>query len=289
MSTELDQSTKHPQLEVQRKLGRCLLLLQYVEYLMKEIVVQHAIDGQAAEIDSVREKRAAFYANKTMGVAVEELKTSFLRTTAEPKELKQAAESSSDWMSFHHGIRMSDENYARWIGELDDLVQQRNELVHHFIEKFDVWSEAGCRQAETHLDAYFTRIESVYQQVAKWHESMCQTRRMFASVMENPAVTDLMVHGIAPDGQVAIWAFTPIVELLREAESSLAEKGWAPLQEAKRFIHERDPEQTPEKYGCHSWQQLLYDSGLFLIERRKDAEGPAWRRWYRSKSPESTT
>jgi hypothetical protein len=56
--------------------------------------------------------------------------------------------------------------------------------------------------------------------------------------------------------------------------------GWARLDAVQTWISKHHSEQTPEKYGCGRWPQVLSESRLFQLVYRDDEFG---RRvaWYR--------
>jgi len=55
-------------------------------------------------------------------------------------------------------LSLSAEDYDRTQGDLRELVQLRNNLVHHFIDQHDLWSIDGCRAAHDALVAACERI-----------------------------------------------------------------------------------------------------------------------------------
>jgi hypothetical protein len=90
---------------------------------------------------------------------------------------------------------------------------------------------------------------------------------------------DLIVNGVALDGTVD-WPMAGCVRALREAVKELAVNDWTPLDAAVGWMARRHPEQTPAKYGCRRWRQVLHVSGLFDIQYR-DADGGGRRLWFR--------
>ena len=279
---------------IEQKFGRCLLLLQTYEYLLKKLAIDHKVSGTGADLSSFQENRARSFASKTLGQVVGELTGTFLvQNSPDAPETKAETDSppeseSRDWVSYEHTIQMSPENFAQATLDWAELIELRNHLVHHFIERFDLETELGCHLAVGYLDECYVSIDRHYQKLLPWSASFESIRSLSAAIMQTPQIQDLLLHGISPNGEV-LWAMSTIVELLRDAEKACgSQAGWTSLDDAKQWILARHPDQTPEKYHCHSWQQVLHDSELFLIERRKDADGPARRRWYRSKSPEST-
>lgn len=111
----------------------------------------------------VQAKRKAQVSDKTLGTVIKALTGSYL--TAEfgkPDENgKGEPEPQLDptriSFRFKSSIDLSEEDYVRTTSELDALVEMRNDLVHHFVERFDLGSESGCREAEAHLDRCFEK------------------------------------------------------------------------------------------------------------------------------------
>lgn len=277
-----DDALKAPQREVQRLLGRCLLRLQQYEQLIKAIVAHHDISGPVHSVEAEIASRVATTARKTLGTLVGELLGSYLvndEINNPAMATTDSAEGDSS-ISMKMGLRLSDAEFAQIESDLKELVLLRNNLVHHFIEQHDLWSLDGCRGAHDALVADCNRIGQHYEQLREWAEDMDHARRRLVEFYESDDGKEWMVNGIAPDGTVH-WPAAGIVSALREAAGELAVDGWAPVDEASRWIAERRPEQTPKKYGCSSWRQVVHESLLFDL-KYFEVDGVC-AAWYRKK------
>lgn len=278
----VDGELQASQREVRGLLGRCLLRLQQYEHLIKAIVAHHDIAGPAHALESIRAERIADAATKTLGTLVGYVVGSYVVTDEVDTSDEVTDKAANDVMSFRMRthMSMSAEDYARTEADLKELVLQRNNLVHHFIDQHDLWSLEGCRGANDALLAAYSRIDEHFEQLRGWAEHMDQARRLTAEFVQSDAFHDLVANGIAPDGTVD-WPAAGIVRVLREAAGELAVDGWTPVASAGRWITERHPEQLPGKYGCSSWRQVVHESRLFEL-RYRDVDG---RRaaWYRPK------
>lgn len=176
-----------------------------------------------------------------------------------------------------------DEKFETIKREMSDLVDLRNNLVHHFLERFDLGSEEGCRQADAYLDECYAEIEKQFQTLRNWSKSGDTARKLMASFLSSPAGENILVHGILPDGQV-LWSTSTIVELLREAEQACGQGEKTLLTDAIHYLARKHPEHTPKRYHCNSWRQVLHESRLFEFWKEADEGGNA-RTWYRSKQP----
>ena len=64
---------------------------------------------------------------------------------------------------------------------------------------------------------------------------------------------------------------------LSNAKSALAVDGWASVEAAADWISAQYPDQTPEKYGCRTWRQVIHESRRFdLRYRYEDSRKQAW-------------
>ena len=49
---------------------------------------------------------------------------------------------------------------------------------------------------------------------------------------------------------------------------------WTELNAAIAWIAKQHPDQTPRRYGCSSWRQVLHESGEFEVMKKKPAPAP---------------
>lgn len=275
--------TPELQREVQRLLGRCILRLQQYERLIKAVLAHHELAGPAHLLEKIRDKRVQDWKSTTLGLLTGKLLDSFVvQDGVERKLLADDIANDMPHFGSRTGVLMAADDYARTRGSLEELVELRNGLVHHFIEQYDdLWQPDGCAAAREHLLTCHTRIDGHFEQVRAWAEGMEQAQRHLTSFMQSPAVHDLMVNGISPDGTVD-WSSAGCVETLREAIDALAVDGWVSVDAAADWISTHHPDQTPEKYGCRTWRQMIHESRRFdLRYREEDGRKVAW---YRERS-----
>ena len=268
------------QREVQRLLGRCMLRLQQYERLMKAMLAHHELAGSVETLEAQQAARVEKLADKSLGTLVKSLFESYVVVDgSEERDLLDESKVTTDriFMAFRFSIAMTEERRAETKAAVDDLVGMRNDLVHHLIDRFDLWSDEGCQFATEHLTQCYGRVDKHYAELRQWAEGMENARALSASFANSDVDRDLVVNGIAPDGSFD-WPFTGAVSVLREGLERLGTKGWAPLGEVRSWIAQHHSEQTPEKYGCRSWPQVLNDSGLFDLQYRigDDGKEVAW-------------
>lgn len=111
---------------------------------------------------------------------------------------------------------------------------------------------------------------------------------MMVSFMQSQQFEDAFVHGIGPDG-VVHWPISTIVECLRSAEQGCAVNGWTLLDGAITFVRLSHPDQTPSKYGCKNWRQILKKSNQFDVRTDTNPLNGRGQTWYRSKKETAMT
>ena len=274
--------------EVQRKVGRCMLRLQQYERLLKAMVASMAVAGPPEQLDAVRDRQADNVRNRTLGALVgmfteQHLTAASADAQVGPDEGTGANSPPSDasWVSMHYTITMSPECYAQTKAGLVELVNLRNDLVHHLIERFDISDEDGCHAASLHLDSCYERIDGYLQLLKTWTAGAVKAQSLMSSFVQSKAFEDAFVDGINSDGSVC-WSRSSIVECLRLAETACQVEGWTPLDVAIRLISKHHRDQTPSKYGCRTWRQVLKQSAQFEVRSVSGSKYEAGQAWYRS-------
>jgi hypothetical protein len=264
---------------VQHKLGGCIWRLQQYERLLKAMVANTDLAGEPAQLQALQDARVASVHKATLGGLVSLFTGGYLRAEDECAPVQETDDKSPGdklWFSFQQRMAMSAERHEAITAELKELVDLRNELVHHLLERFDLGQLDRCEAAIAHLDASRATIDRHYQTLHTWAEHMDNARALAASSMNSDAFKDMLIDGIAPDGQVH-WPVSGIVSSLRKAEQALAPLGsqahWVELNAAIAWIGRQHPDQTPKRYGCSSWRQVLHESGEFEV-MKKPAPAP---------------
>lgn len=268
--------------DVQRKLGGCLLRLQQYEILLKAVVAQGEVAAHPAQLQAVQDAQVASVHKKTLGGLVSMLSGQCL-TVGEGEDCRDAPQGDDGaWFSMRCQIGLDASQYQATTAALKELVTLRNELVHHFLLRFDLLQPQGCIAAVAYLDASYQRIDGHYQTLLSWAQGMQEARKLMASVVNSAAFENLLLNGIAPDGTVH-WPASGAVRCLREGEARLAIAGWTRLNTAITWLRTQYPEQQPCRYGCSSWRHIIHASQQFEICKRVNTEQGGSEVWYRSR------
>lgn len=267
MTTPTDEALLKQQQEIQRWLGRCLLLLQRYERQIKLIVAHHKISGPVHDLVRLKKARIDSTAGRTLGQLVGD----FLGSYAVTEEINDAddaainAPEAPPSISFECQMKLSDAEFARIESGLKELVLIRNNLVHHFEDKHDLWSLEGCRVARAALEADYNRIRQHTQTLRIWVEEMEEMRRLMAEFMLSDIGHDLIVNGVGPDGSL-ILPTAAFENALNKAISELTVDGWVSIDEAASWIVEQFPKRLPSNFGYKSWRQVVHKLRAFELQ-----------------------
>jgi OST-HTH/LOTUS domain len=272
-----DDDLKAHQDEVSRLIGRCILRLQQYENQLKAILAHYEIAGRPEDLEAAISTRNAERSHQTLGTLVRELVGSVL-DSGEPGEVpdKDGTQAVDGAPTVRITLRLglSEEEHARTEAELRDLVELRNDLVHHFMERHDLFSPDGCRIAQAELVASCDRIGRHLERLRDWAGDMERARQEVVEHLCSDTFQNLAIHGVLPDGTVD-WSASSLVSGFREAAQALASGrgGWVSVAEAGKWLVQKYPDQTPERFGCKTWQHALQESRLFDLRHEPRSEG----------------
>jgi len=270
------------QRDVQRLLGRCMVRIQQYEKALKTLLAHHEIAGPVETLVDQPAQRAERLSGQTLGNLAKQLFESFVVPEDFERELLPEDKTPTDRISVAHSFRMTlyPEQWAQTKSSIDEFVALRNDLVHHFLSRFNIWEEQGCLDAMAYLEDSYRRIDARFQELRAWMMAMQKAGEAMASFAKSETYHDWLVNGINPDGSFEWWQ-TGIVRALRTEVQGLAGDNWAPLETVEAQMLARHPDLTPQKYRCTSWQQVLHESAEFDLEYRHESDTAPKKAWMR--------
>lgn len=270
------------QREVQRLLGRCMVRIQQYEKALKTLLAHHEIAGPVETLVDQPAQRAEKLSGQMLGNLAKQLFEFFVVPENFERELLPEDKTPTDRISVAHSFRMTlhPEQLAQTKSSIQVFVDLRNDLVHHFLSRFNIWEEQGCLDAMVYLEDSYRRIDARFQELRAWMMAMQKAGEAMASFAKSETYHDWLVHGINPDGSFEWWQ-TGIVRALRTEVQALAGDNWIALEAVKAQMLARHPDQTPQKYRCTTWQQVLTESGGFDLEYRRESDTASRKAWMR--------
>lgn len=254
--------------QVLRKIGRNLLLFQQIESLLKLLLANYRVQTTADGLTADHERRQDKVQRQMMGLLVEQYVDDILSDAGEaPPEPTESALLSITTTFSINGDREFCESQRM---NMKLMVDERNDLVHHFLPRWRPDSLDHLTDAAIYLDKQREKILPVLEHLKSVSEPMRNARQIQAEFLASEECERHLEQLFLQDSS--------LITLLRDIASQIRRPdGWAYLAHAGRLarIHERDAvENMKERYGHCTLKKLLVASDLFdLFDERLPSGG----------------
>jgi len=169
-----------------RKIGRNVINLQRFERMLKLIIVRSNISGYVTELAKIHQNKTEGTSHSTLGSLVKD----FLDTvysTDDPFSDGPTDARNEIWMSHALRIESNADLISKKEGELREVVEERNLLIHHWLAEVDFASNNECQQLISRLDAQNDRLTPHYEAVMRQLGDM----RALQEALPNLLLTEL--------------------------------------------------------------------------------------------------
>lgn len=136
--------------EVERRLGRNVILFQRLEFTLKQLLSRSFVQGNLAEIPKRIAEREQALKMQTLG----NLSGKYIRELYRPASKEEPETSPEDEPEFGFQIYyVGDEDFIeKRKSELDALVEGRNNLIHQHLSSYDENSESSRSELADYLE-----------------------------------------------------------------------------------------------------------------------------------------
>lgn len=245
--------------EVFARVGRNLLICQQAEHYLKILLANCCIEATSTGFTRDFEKRRDEVQRQTLGQLTAGALEHFLSDAG--GATADGAQRDAIIPTFRTSFRImmtNGEDLAQWANKLRAFVEDRNDLVHHFLQRFKLNNDESARSAVAHLVVQRERISPIRDQFRSWLEAMGEAQIAVASHLMTPGVIDLLVL-----------QSSPIVGHLATAAQTLKRTdGWTSLSTAANFLMREAPEELAHmktRYGHATLKRLMQASDLFEV------------------------
>jgi len=166
--------------EVLLRVGRNVVIFQQVEHLLKFLNTHARFHSPASKFSERFDKHAGSIRTKSMG----ELAGKFVDTVlqldtddATPDIIDEA------WFGFRFTIEGDAEFVERHAREMQALVDRRNELVHHFLPRWQATVEGVVDDALEYLDAQREEAVRMLERLQGWARTVDAARKVHAAFL----------------------------------------------------------------------------------------------------------
>jgi hypothetical protein len=262
--------------EVFQKIGRNLVNFQIIELMLKHLIGHGRVAGYMSELKQIHEKKIEGVKKKTLGTLVSEfVETTFQSSVTSPEP---TAELKEPYMSFSFSVEADNEFYENKKRELKSLVDDRNQLIHHLLPRFNPESLDSCLEIRDYLDQQRERLIPEYEYLKSTFESFEEIKKAHAAFLSSDEGKKAFELGFLQQSSI-------VQLLLNVSVQKPRPDGWTFLSVAIQQIRQILPcemEQLNNRWGYHTLPDLMEASGYFDITKEELSHG-SYRWVYRSK------
>jgi hypothetical protein len=271
-------------MELQRKFGLCLLRLQRYEHLAKAILAGSVIEGDGKTVVSRSKTKLGPISNMTLGLLVNEITGILVKSDADPEEPDRPIAGDPTQVRFRatFGQELPAEEHAKFKVRLEGLVNSRNELAHHFLQKFDVSSDSGCKDAIAHLDKCLASVDAELLELQNLACNMREMMMMQAQVMGQIDIMEVFARHFPENSPDDFGSENELLRWLKQAECLAREDGWTSLSVAGNYIHSQAPQLRLKDHKVAKWSEVIDRSRVFEKQIEFSAGDGRSTTWYRS-------
>jgi hypothetical protein len=150
--------------DVLRKIGRNLLNFQKIEHMLKLILANGRISSPMSEFQETHEKQKAYIHKQMMGNLVGQFIENTFLESLDSTDMPEAITEPHLTISF--GISADAEFYENKKRALKLLIEDRNDLIHHLLPRFNSDSIESCLEIEKYLDEQRERLLPEFEYLA---------------------------------------------------------------------------------------------------------------------------
>ncbi|MDO6524619.1 hypothetical protein Q4519_02875 [Motilimonas sp. 1_MG-2023] len=253
--------------EVQRKIGRNILLFQQLEYLLKYMVANARFSGYSSELEGIISTRKEAINKQTMGQLVgqfvENSNPQNKDILNEPDELKEPH------LSFDFRIETDEDSYKEKKESLSRLVFERNKLVHHLLPELNPEFFESCKKVERDLDKQADKVRIEIKNVQALAKCLSDGRKKIAEYLcSEEGKKEYLLSFLRQDR---------LVILLAEIATQLVrEDGWVLMNTAGLLVKQHAPDELAllHKGTEHkSLKSLMLKTDMFEFNEEKTKKG----------------
>lgn len=241
--------------EVLRRIGRNVVNFQEVELLLKHLNAHSTLHAPFSQVLVQVEKQAASVHRNTMG----DLANKLIAKLQTQDEHQTPDEIDEPWFGFTFTVGTDAQFLDRHAEEMAELVNSRNDLIHHFFTRWVNAVEGDTESALAYLDTQLEQTRRMSERLRQWAEAMDETKRQMASFFASP-------EGIRHLELAPLQSSRLVVMLGEIAMRKARADGWTFLSTAEHIIRKEAPEELvdlQERFGLRNLKGVLLAAEFF--------------------------
>ena len=172
-------------------------------------------------------------------------------------------------VSFSYKIQSDENHYQRTKENFAKIIQERNDLIHHFILNYNLNSMDSLLEAEQYLDCKREALLPELENVKQYLKALDEGRKELARLIASGEADRLWKLDELRQEYV-------VILLGRIIDVANRNDGWTLLTHAGQLLQQNAPDQLKEarkKYQCRTLKDLILKTEIFDIDDEPTKNG----------------
>lgn len=244
--------------EVLRRVGRNLIVFQQIEHCLKLLLANHKNAGTPENYATNLQAQTECINKKMLGHLVEKYGIDVLQDAgAEVPE----DERPDNWFSFSFRVSGDTEFVESMRRDLKLMTVERNDLVHHFLPRWQPDSAKKLEEALAYLDAQREKVLPMHEHLRTTVQHLQNNAKMLVEFISSPEYQK--------QAELMWLQASPLVGLFCDVATQYHRNdGWTYLAQAGALAAKELPDevkQLKERYGFNTLKKLLTGSEMFEV------------------------
>lgn len=261
--------------EVLRRVGRNLVIFQQIEQFLKLLLANHKNAGTPANYAANLQEQTECINKKMLGHLVEKYGIEVLQDAGAevPEE-----ERPDNWFAFSFRVSGDTDFVETMRRDLKLMTDERNDLVHHFLPRWQPGNNEVLNEALAYLDAQREKVHPMHEHLRTTVQHLHESAKALADFIVSPEYEK--------QAELMWLQASPLVEYLQAVATKIHRKdGWTYLAYAGELANKDMPEEIAslkEHYGFKTMKRLLLGAEMFDVLDEQLPNG-GFRTIYRNK------
>lgn len=247
--------------ELQRRVGRNLLRYQAIEQMMKFLLVNAKVSITAQGPAPAFLKRQEAILRQTMGQLRDQYFRELLSDAGEVEDESMPTNVPRLTTTFHLDCGPGSDDLIRQQAAFASMVEDRNNLVHHFLSQKTLATAEQFQDAIDHLERQREKVIPLHDHLKSLVDALVAGRKQMAEFLASDEATrQFELHFLQQSRLVAV--------LFQASQVLGTAEGWLPLSTAGHVLRREateDFQAMHQRYGHRTLKQLVIATELFEI------------------------
>ena len=171
-----------------KKIGRNVVEFQKMEVMLKILLSSIEFNTESSQTKIQTANTHELVSKKTLGTVSKDL---LEKIFSEPLKPFQSPNEGKHRLSWQFRLGGSSEFVSEIRESFDEIVKERNELIHHRLVDFKPTSDESCEKLISYLDSQYGRLEPLLNFLRKEMEAVCDMKAMSVDLLNQVTAKDV--------------------------------------------------------------------------------------------------